>query len=398
MTVAGQMVRAPEHPLGYGYECKRKVPLSWRQLVLPPSNSAVQRPRLAFLASAADRAHSAHMRIDRQRVSRSALLRRSTVVIPFLLAVTITLAPPGAEAQRPVARVGLLGPAEEPRFSEIASGLKQGLREQGYRDDTIQVVEGRARRGDEASARATVQALARQHVTVLFVVGSALVRLARETVPELPIVFVTPGDPVAAGLVASLARPGGNMTAMTFEYPELSGKRLELLREVAPRVRRVLTVYDSRDASPRQGAAAARAAATTLGITLMEREVRNAEEITRGLEGLAEADALLGIPGGVTSGHYETMIAAANSKRLPSIFHTRTRSTRDALLTYGASDADAAREAARVMDKILKGANAGELPVERPIRLPLVINLRTAKALGLIVPPALLLRADVVLE
>ena len=307
------------------------------------------------------------------------------------------VAPPGAEAQSPAARVGLLGPAEEPRFSEIASGLKQGLREQGYREDTIQVVEGRAD-VEMRQVWATVQALARQHVTVLFVVGSALVRLARETVPELPIVFVTPGDPVAAGLVASLARPGGNMTAMTFEYPELSGKRLELLREMAPRVRRVLTVYDSRDASPRQGVAAARAAATALGITLMEREVRNAEEIIRGLKGLAEADALLGIPGGVTSGHYETMIAAANSKRLPSVFYTRTRSTRDALLTYGASDVDAAREAARVMDKILKGASAGELPVERPMRLPLVINLKTAKTLGLIVPPALLLRADVVLE
>lgn len=320
-----------------------------------------------------------------------------TVVIPLLFALAIVLAP-RAESQSPAARIGLLGPAEEPRFSEIASGLKQGLREQGYRDDTIRVIEGRTRREDEAGARATVQALAGQRVTVLFVVGSALVRLARETAPQLPIVFVTPGDPVAAGLVASLARPGGNMTALTFEYPELSGKRLELLRELAPRVRRVLAMYDPRDASPRQGAAAARAAATALGIALVEREVRNAEEITRALKGLGEADALLGIPGGVTSAHYETMIGAANSKRLPSIFHTRTRSTRDALLTYGVSDADVARQAARVLDKILKGANAGDLPVERPMRLMFVINLKTAKVLGLTVPPALLMRADQILE
>ena len=323
---------------------------------------------------------------------------RPPAVIRVFLALAIVLAPCAAESQSPGARVGLLGPAEEPRFSEIASGLKQGLREQGYREDAIHVVEGRARRGDEAGARATVQALAGQRVTVLFVVGSELVRLARGTVPQLPIVFVTPGDPVASGLVASLARPGGNMTAMTFEYPELSGKRLELLRELAPRVRRVLTLYDSRDASPRQGAAAARAAATALGLTLVEREVRNAEEITRGLKGLDEADALLGIPGGVTSGHYETMIGAANTKRLPSVFHTRTRSTRDALLTYGASDVDVARQAARVLDKILKGANTGDLPVERPTRLTLVINLKTTKALGLTVPPALLLRADQILE
>jgi putative ABC transport system substrate-binding protein len=323
---------------------------------------------------------------------------RPTVVIPFLLAVAIVLAPRAAEPQASAARIGLLGPAEEPRFSEMLSGLKQGLREQGYGEDAIHLVEGRTRRGDEAGVRATVQALAGQRVAVLFVIGSALVQLARETVPQLPIVFVTPGDPVAAGLVASLARPGGNMTAMTFEYPELSGKRLELLRELAPRVRRVLTLYDSRDASPRQGAAAARAAATALGMTLVEREVRNAEEINRGLKELDEADGLLGIPGGATSGHHETMIAAANAKRRPSVFYTRTRSTRDALLTYGASDIDVAREAARVVDKILKGANAGDLPVERPTRLPLVISLKIAKALGLTVPRALLLRADEVMQ
>lgn len=330
------------------------------------------------------------MRGHRQRAWRSAGL--------FLLALASVVAARAAEPQGPAARVGLLGPAEEPRFSEIAAGLKQGLREQGYRDDMIHVVEGRTRRGDEAGARATVQALARQGVTVLFVVGSALVRLARETAPRLPIVFLTPGDPVAAGLVASLARPGGNMTAITFEYPELSGKRLELLRELAPRIRRVLALYDSRDVSPRQGAAAARAAAVALGITLVEREVRSAEEISRGLKGLDEADALLGIPGGVTSDHHEMMIAAANAKRLPSVFHTRMRSTRDALLTYGAGDGDIAREAARTLDKIVKGTNAGDLPVERPTRLPLVVNLKTAKALGLTVPPALLLRADQVLE
>jgi putative ABC transport system substrate-binding protein len=318
----------------------------------------------------------------------------------FMSGVTLGLlaAPLAAEAQSPAARIGLLGPAEEPRFSEIASGLKQGLREQGYRDDAIHVVEGRTRRGDEAGARATVQALAGQGVAVLFVVGSALVQLARETVPRLPIVFVTPGDPVAAGLVASLARPGGNMTAMTFEYPELSGKRLELLRELAARVRRVLALYDPRDASPRQGVAAARVAATALGIHLVEREVRNAGEISRGLEALDEADALLGIPGGVTSDHYETMIGAAFSKRRPSIFHTRTRSTRDALLTYGASDVDIARQAARILDRILKGANAGDLPVERPTRFMLAINLKTAKALGLTIPPSLLQRADQVIQ
>lgn len=316
----------------------------------------------------------------------------------LLFSCAIVLAPHRAESQSPAARVGLLGPGEEPRYSEILAGLKQGLREHGYSEDTVHVVEGRTRRGDESGARATVDALVVQRVAVLFVVGSALARAARERVPQLPIVFVTPGDPVEAGLVASFARPGGNMTAMTFEYPELSGKRLELLRELAPRVRKVLALYDSRDASPRQGVAAARAAAAALGMALVEREVRNSDEFDHGLKALDEADALLGIPGGATSAHYEAMIRAANSKRMPSIFHTRAQGTRDALLTYGASEVDIARQAARMLDKILKGVNAGDLPVERPTKLTLTINLKTAKALGLTVPAALLLRADQVLE
>jgi hypothetical protein len=127
-----------------------------------------------------------------------------------------------------------------------------------------------------------------------------------------------------------------------------------------PRVRRVFTLYDSRDA-PRQAAAAARAAATMLSITLVEREVRSADKISHGPRALDEADTVLGVPGCVTSGHHETMIAASNSQRLPSVFYTRTRTTRNALLTYGADDVDVARDAARLVDKILKGANAGDL-------------------------------------
>jgi putative ABC transport system substrate-binding protein len=307
-------------------------------------------------------------------------------------------APLTSEAQGPAARIALIGPDEEPRYSEIAAGLRRGLQDLGYREDAIRFLEGRTARGKDAEALARIQALAKEEVAVFFVIGSALVGLVRMVAPQAAIVFVTPGDPVAAGLVASLARPGGKMTAMTFEYPELSGKRLELLRELSPRIKRVLALYDGRDASPRQGAAAARAAAAALGMSLVERQVSNADEIAAGLKALDGADALLGIPGGVTAAHYATMIAAANARRLPSILYTRTRSTREALLTYGASDVDVARQAARLVDKILKGANAGDLPVERPAKLTLVVNSSTAKTLGIAVPHGLVLRADQVIE
>ena len=317
-----------------------------------------------------------------------------------LFAGTIALlaTPLAVEAETQLVRVGLLGPDEEPRFSEIASNLKRGLREQGYRGHAFEVLEGRVQRGDSPAARAAVQAFMSRRVGVILAVGSVLARVAREAAPTVPIVFITPGDPVAAGLVASLARPGGNMTAMTFEYPELSGKRLELLTEIVPRARRVLMLYDPRDASPRQGAAAAREAAAKLHLILVEREVRNEEEVIRALTELEQVDAVLEVPGGAPSSHYAAMIRAANAKRRPTILHARTGSTQDALITYGVNDAGIAREVARLVDKVLKGANAGDLPVERPTKIALVINLKTAKALGLTIPPAVLARADEVIQ
>ena len=312
-----------------------------------------------------------------------------------LATFALVLASASVDAQ--VARVGVLGP-DEPRLAELSAGLRAGLRELGYSDAKLQLLEARVPRGNEAAASDATSSLVGQKASVLFVVGSALVRTARSAAPNLPIVFITPGDPVAAGLVTSLARPGGNMTAMTYEYPELSGKRLELLRELAPQARRILGIYDSRDASPRQGASAARAAAGTLGLTFVDRPVKSSDEIKHALNGLGQADAVLGVPGGITAAHFAAMIAAANAKRLPTVFHARSADTRDALLTYGASDVDIARQSARAIDKILKGANAGDLPVERPSKLTLVLNRRTAKAIGLTIPPAFALRADHIIE
>lgn len=295
-------------------------------------------------------------------------------------------------------RIAVLGPDEEPRFSDMVSGLKQGLREQEHGEPAIEIVETRVARGESATAKVLVEKLAAQRVAVLFVIGSSLARIARESAPALPIVFITPGDPVAAGLLSSLARPGRNMTALTFEYPELSAKRLELLRDLAPGIRRVLVLYDPRDSSPRQGAAAARAAAAALGMTLIEVPVRSAQDISAGLRKLDQADALLGIPGGITSVRYRSIIAAAHAQRRPTVLFAESAETRDALLSYGASDIEVSRQAARAVANILKGAHAGELPVERPVRLTLVINLRTARLLGITIPPALALRADRLIE
>jgi putative ABC transport system substrate-binding protein len=304
-----------------------------------------------------------------------------------------------AEAQVRPARIGVLGAPEEPRFSEVVTGLKQGFRDLGYSEKGFEILESRVERGNEQNSdRAAIEELARKKPQVLFVIGSRFVKPARQAAAELPVVFITPGDPVAGGLVSSLAHPGNNTTGLTFEYPELSGKRLQLLKEMIPRIRRVLAFYDPRDASPTQGVAAARQAASELGITLIDREMRSQQEIRQGLSAMGDAEAFLGIPGGFATAHYQEIIRTANTKRLATMFHALTGSTAEALASYGASDAVIAREAARVIDKILKGANAGELPVERPTKLDLVVNLKTAKQIAVPIPPNVLARADRVIK
>jgi len=316
----------------------------------------------------------------------------------FVLALGLVFGMAVAAGQERSERIGLLGPPEEPRFSEVRDGLRQGLRDQGYPEQAIEILEARVTRGDQEKVRAAVEGFLQQRVRVLVVIGSELAKLVREISSDLPIVYITPGDPVEQGLAASLARPGGHTTAMTFEYPELAGKRLQLLQEMLPQIRRVLILYDPRDSSSRQGAAAAREAAPKLGLTLVEHETHSQDDITRGLEALAEVEAFLVILGGLPTSHYAEIIRAANAKRVPTMFHARTGSTLEALVSYGASDAEIARQMARHVAKILTGAQAGDLPVERPMKLELVINLNIAKQIGVTIPPAVLMLADKVLQ
>jgi putative ABC transport system substrate-binding protein len=301
------------------------------------------------------------------------------------------------EAKGPV-RIGFLGPPEEPRFSELRQGLIEGLREQGFPEASYEIMEARVPRGDPAGVQAAVTTFLRQRVQVLFAIGSTMAKPARQVSPDVPMVYLTPGDPVKHGLVQSLAHPGGNTTAMTFEHPELAGKRLELLKEVLPTLRRVLILFDPRDGSPRRGAKAARQAASQLGLTLVERETRRPEDIARGLEALGEVDALLAIPGGLPTGYYRDMIRAANASRVPTLFHARTGTTTDAFMTHGTSDEDIARQMARQVAKILRGTKAGDIPVERPRDVEMTVNLKTAKALGLTIPPLFLYQADKVIR
>ena len=200
------------------------------------------------------------------------------------------------DAQPSRFRIGFLGPPEEPRFSELRNGLVRGLSEQGFPEESFEILEARVPRGDKSGVKAAVEKFIKQRVNVLFAIGSKMAKPARKVSPDLPIVYLTPGDPVKHRLAKSLAHPGGNTTAMTFEHPELAGKRLDLLRETLPKLQRVLILFDPRDGSPRRGAKAARKAASKLGLTLVERETRRPEDIKDGLKALRDVDALLAIP------------------------------------------------------------------------------------------------------
>ncbi len=306
----------------------------------------------------------------------------------------LTAAPAAAASAR--ARVGMLGPPEEPRYAQLARGLREGLRDHGHADAQLELIEVRADRRDRKAAQAAVEQLQQRGASVVFVVGSELARLAREFATAMPIVFITPGDPVATGLVASFARPGGNMTAITFEFPELSGKRLDLLKALNPAARRALVVYDPGDASSRQGLDAARSVGNDVGLTIVEGAVTPSGGAKAAQ--FADVDGVVLVPGGAALRFAPQVIRAAHQRRLPTVVHARTPATADAVISYGASDLTAARQAARLVDRVLRGARAGDLPVERPAKLELVINRAAATAIGVAVPSALLVRADSVID
>jgi putative ABC transport system substrate-binding protein len=297
-----------------------------------------------------------------------------------------------------VPSIGLLGPPEEPRYSEIRNGLIQGLQGQGFAKGSYQILEEKVQRGDKKGGRAAVRRLLGKEVNLIFSIGSRFARLARKISPHFQMVYITPGDPVKHKLVKTLAHPGGNTTAMTFEHPELAGKRLELLKEIRPGLRKILILFDPRDGSPRRGAKAARKASKKMNLILVERETRKVEDIANGLKALDEVDAYLVVPGGLPTGHYKRIIRAATQKRVPTMFHARTGSTMESLASYGTSDGDIARQMARQVAAILRGTKAGDLPVERPRKFDLTINLKTAKKLGITIPPEILFRATKVIK
>jgi len=321
-----------------------------------------------------------------------------------LLALAVFLAVHGligsvAEAQRtsPV-RIGVLTESWGPTPQIV--GLRDGLKELGYREETDFTIGVRFTQGNPAELPAAARDLVRLGVD-LIVAGetSNAAEAAQKASDRIPIVFIGGGDPVGLGLVKSLARPGGNITGIADLDIELVPKRMELFREMVPGLKRVLFVYDATNAHAESVLRVHRDAARRLGLTLVERPVRSQEEAKAAISEARKGNAdgffsprllSLNIPG--------FMLDVGASGMVPAMFYSPFFAERGALASYAADQRELGRGAASLVDKILKGAKPADLPVQQPTKFELVINLKTAKALGLAIPPSLLLRTDRIIE
>ena len=321
------------------------------------------------------------------------------IALIVLLALAFLLAQLAAEAQQPgrVPRIGIL--QNTVTRSTYTEAFRQGLRALGWVEDQNMVIESREGRGYEHYPDLAAE-LVRLQVDVIFATNAPAIQAAMRATTTIPIVMVSLGDPVAAGFVASLARPGGNITGLSGFSPELSGKQLELLKEVVPNVARVALLANPTNPHTPFIVSEAEMAARALGVQLHLLEVREPNELGSVFAAMttARANALLVLPDPMLSGQSGRIVELAAQSRLPAMYAELSWALAGGLMVYGVSLDDMNRRAATYVDKILKGAQPGDLPVERPVKFTLVINLKTAKALGLTIPPTLLFQADEVLQ
>jgi putative tryptophan/tyrosine transport system substrate-binding protein len=303
--------------------------------------------------------------------------------------------PLAARGQQPgkLPTIGFLG-ADASVFGPWTAAFVGRLRELGWIENRTIAIEYRWWEGRPERATELAAEFVRLKVEAIATSGTAVAAVKQATT-VIPIVFAAANDPVGAGFVASLARPGGNVTGLSVQSTDLAGKRLELLREVVPRLRRLAVMFNVGYHAAVLEMGEDRAAARTLGIELAPLEIRRAEDIAPAFEALkAQADALYLVEDALIGANRTRIITLALGARLPTIWNTREFVQAGGLMSYGPNFSDLFRRAAELVDKILRGTKPGDIPVEQPTKFELVINLTPAKALGLTVPPTLRVLAD----
>ncbi len=327
---------------------------------------------------------------------------RLALSIPLLFGGLFSPVAAAAQQAAKIARIGYLSPnlGASPHLHEP---FRQGLRDLGYVEGRNVVIEYRSAEGKPERLPALAAELVALKVDVIVAPGTPQALAAKQATRTLPIVFATAADPVGSGLVTSLARPGGNVTGLSILAPELVGKRLELLTQAVPGVSRVAVLWQPGGHDERTDKdilKEAEVAARALGVRLQFVEARGPHDFDRAFSDMTRArvGALTVLTGIMFLNERRRLVDLAAKNRLPEVYGGRDFVDAGGLMSYGPNLADLYRRAATYVDKILKGTKPGDLPVEQPTKFELVINLKTAKALGLRIPQSVLARADHVVE
>jgi ABC-type uncharacterized transport system substrate-binding protein len=336
------------------------------------------------------------------RLRHAAMAVRVGALLTFLSALASLVFGPGGDAyaqQQPagkVYRIGFLSQGQPPKA--FLEALQQGLRERGYAEGRNLVWEFRSTNGSLDQLPQFAEDLVRLKVDVILARASSGAMAAKRATTSIPIVFFAVYAPVEIGLVPNLGHPGSNITGVAVNASDMAGKRVQLLRELVPTLKRVAILSHPSHPTNAVQLQGAEAAARTLGVHLTAVPVRSADDFApalnalRGIEGVLHADTPLFVT------HRARLVDAVAGSRLPAIYPARVYVEAGGLMSYGPDLPDVWKRAAPYVDKILKGAKPGDLPVEQPTTFELVINNRTAKALALTIPPSLVLRADQIVE
>jgi len=316
-----------------------------------------------------------------------------------LLILAFLAAPLAVWAQQArVYRIGVV--LQGGSYSAAVDGLRDGLKELGFQEGKQFVLQVRDAKGDLKAVETAATNLEGEKVDLIWTLATSTTLAVKRATKSVPIVFYAGADPVAVGLVASFRKPGGRLTGVHGQFSDLTAKRLELLKEMAPRIRRVLALYNPDNPVAQRSAKMARDAARQLKVELVERPVASVEELRTALRMLkpGEVDAFAYVADAMVTSQAQLVIDAAKAKRLPIIFSDKESVVKGALASYGESYYTIGRLSAKHVQRVLLGANPGDLPVEQLDRLHFVINLKTAKALGLTIPQSVLARADEIIE
>jgi len=324
------------------------------------------------------------------------------VALLAVLAVSLLAAPLAAEApQAGSRRIGYLETSSpSPARLQLLEAFRQGLRELGYLEGKDIVLESRFGEGKPDQIQRFAAELVGLKVDVLVTSGTPASQAAKQATRAIPIVMTQLADPVGSGLVASLGHPGGNVTGLTTQDADLGGKRLELLLQVVPRISRLAQLVDETSPGTVLIGKGTKAAAASLGVPLQSLGVRDPVELDRAFAAIkkARAGALIVESSSMLFAWRERLAELALKNRLPTMFAQREYAAAGGLMAYSADFSDLYRRAATFVDKILKGAKPADLPIEQPTKWVFVVNLKTAKALGLTIPQSLLVRADQIIE